>query len=86
MSCSKLRIAILKSLPALSGYNSSRPKPTSDVFVTADRGEPLLARWRFGENHTTAAAAKRHSHPRILNTRIRRGANPVRYVIVIQTA
>jgi uncharacterized membrane protein len=44
----------LDSIPELTGYNPADPKPTSEVFMTADRGEPLLARWRFGLGRVTA--------------------------------
>jgi len=38
----------LEKAPELTGYNTSDPKPTSEVFLTADRNEPLLSRWRYG--------------------------------------
>lgn len=43
----------VEPIPELVGYNSSEPKPTSEVFMTADRGEPLLARWRYGLGKVT---------------------------------
>ena len=38
----------LEPIPEILGYNTADPKPTSEVFLTAERGDPLLARWRFG--------------------------------------
>lgn len=38
----------LEKTPELTGYNPSDPKPTCEVFMTADRNEPLLSRWRYG--------------------------------------
>ncbi len=43
----------LTAIPHLGGYNTSEAKPTSEVFLTADRGEPLLARWRYGLGRVT---------------------------------
>jgi Ca-activated chloride channel homolog len=43
----------LKQIPDLGGYNTSDPKPTSEVFLTADKGEPLLSRWRYGLGRVT---------------------------------
>ncbi|MDP8223288.1 MAG: VWA domain-containing protein [Candidatus Lernaella stagnicola] len=43
----------LTNIPHLAGYNTSDPKPTSEVFLTAERGEPLLTRWRFGLGRVT---------------------------------
>lgn len=43
----------LPPIPELLGYNTSEPKPTSEVFLTADRGEPLLVRWRYGLGKVT---------------------------------
>ncbi len=43
----------LSAIPDLVGYNPADAKPTSEVFLTADRGEPLLTRWRFGLGRVT---------------------------------
>ena len=40
--------------PLLLGYNSTKPKPTADVFLATERGEPLLASWRYGLGQTAA--------------------------------
>jgi uncharacterized membrane protein len=34
--------------PLLLGYNATKPKPTADVLLATERGEPLLATWRYG--------------------------------------
>jgi len=46
----------LQTIPEIVGYNSSEPKPTSEVFVTADRNEPLLVRWRYGLGRVSVLA------------------------------
>lgn len=46
----------LKAIPDLGGYNTADAKPTSEVFLTADKGEPLLARWRYGLGRVTVLA------------------------------
>lgn len=40
--------------PVLLGYNSTKPKPTADVLLATERGEPLFATWRFGLGQTAA--------------------------------
>ena len=37
-----------EKVPMLLGYNATKPKPTSEVFLVSDLGEPILATWRFG--------------------------------------
>ncbi|RMH40268.1 MAG: VWA domain-containing protein [Deltaproteobacteria bacterium] len=34
--------------PFLRGYVSTKPKPTAEVILVSELGEPLLARWRVG--------------------------------------
>jgi hypothetical protein len=34
--------------PLLLGYNATKPKPTAEVLLATERGEPLLATWRYG--------------------------------------
>lgn len=34
--------------PFLLGYVTTRPKPTSEVILTTEKGDPLLAWWRYG--------------------------------------
>lgn len=36
------------SMPKLYGFNSAKPKPTSEVYMLAEKKEPLLVRWRYG--------------------------------------
>lgn len=40
--------------PLLLGYNTTKPKPTADLLLTTERGEPLLATWRYGLGHAAA--------------------------------
>jgi uncharacterized membrane protein len=40
--------------PLLLGYNATKPKPTADVLLATERGEPLLATWRYGLGQTAA--------------------------------
>jgi Mg-chelatase subunit ChlD len=34
--------------PFLLGYVATKPKPTAEVFLVSDRGDPILASWRYG--------------------------------------
>jgi Ca-activated chloride channel homolog len=38
----------VESAPPLRGYVSTKPKPTGEVVLISDLGEPILARWRLG--------------------------------------
>lgn len=40
--------------PLLLGYNATKPKPTADVLLATERGEPLLATWRYGLGQAAA--------------------------------
>ena len=40
--------------PLLLGYNATKPKPTADILLTTERGEPLLATWRYGLGQAAA--------------------------------
>ena len=40
--------------PPLLGYNATKPKPTADVALATELGEPLLASWRYGLGQTAA--------------------------------
>ncbi len=42
-----------KTFPNLYGYNSAKAKPTSEVYITAEKLEPMTARWRFGLGKVT---------------------------------
>jgi hypothetical protein len=40
--------------PLLLGYNATKPKPTAEVLLATERGEPLLSTWRYGLGQTAA--------------------------------
>jgi uncharacterized membrane protein len=40
--------------PFLLGYVSTRPKPTSEMILATEKGDPLLAWWRYGLGMTVA--------------------------------
>ncbi len=40
--------------PLLLGYNATKPKPTADVLLATENGEPLLATWRYGLGQAAA--------------------------------
>jgi Ca-activated chloride channel family protein len=40
--------------PLLLGYNATRPKPTAQILLVTERGEPLLATWRHGLGQVAA--------------------------------
>jgi len=42
------------SAPFLLGYVMTRPKPTSEVILATEKGDPLLAWWRYGLGMTAA--------------------------------
>jgi Ca-activated chloride channel homolog len=42
------------SAPPLRGYVSTKPKPTGEVILASEMGEPLLARWRLGTGTSVA--------------------------------
>ncbi|HVV83144.1 MAG TPA: VWA domain-containing protein [Kofleriaceae bacterium] len=44
----------VESAPPLRGYVSTKPKPTSEVILVSDLGEPILARWRHGAGMSVA--------------------------------
>ncbi len=44
----------IESAPPLHGYVSTKPKPTSEVVLISDLGEPILARWRHGAGSSVA--------------------------------
>ena len=43
-----------KTCPPLLGYNSTKPKPTAEIALATELGEPLLATWRYGLGQTAA--------------------------------
>lgn len=40
--------------PFLLGYVTTRPKPTSELILATEKGDPLLAWWRYGLGMTVA--------------------------------
>ena len=44
----------LDQAPFLLGYISTRPKSTAEVFLVSDRGDPILASWRYGLGKSVA--------------------------------
>jgi len=46
-----------KQSPLLLGYNATKPKPTADLLLATERGEPLLASWRYGLGQAAAFAS-----------------------------
>lgn len=38
----------LQSAPFLLGYVMTRPKPTSEIILATEKGDPLLSWWRYG--------------------------------------
>jgi len=43
-----------KEAPLLLGYNVTKLKPTADLLLATERGDPLLATWRFGLGRVAA--------------------------------
>jgi Mg-chelatase subunit ChlD len=44
----------LPNAPFLLGYVTTRPKPTSELVLATEKGDPLLAWWRYGLGMTVA--------------------------------
>ncbi len=44
----------LANAPFLLGYVTTRPKPTSELVLATEKGDPLLAWWRYGLGMTVA--------------------------------
>lgn len=44
----------LENAPLLLGYVMTRPKPTSEVILATEKGDPLLSWWRYGLGMTAA--------------------------------
>ena len=49
-----LKAIDMESAPVLLGFVATRPKPTSEVILVTESGEPLLAWWRYGLGMTLA--------------------------------
>lgn len=44
-------------LPALNGYVVTSPKPTAEIALQSERGDPLLASWQYGLGRVAAWTA-----------------------------
>lgn len=44
----------LENAPFLLGYVMTRPKPTSEMILASEKGDPLLVWWRYGLGMTVA--------------------------------
>ncbi|MBK9070506.1 MAG: VWA domain-containing protein [Myxococcales bacterium] len=44
----------VEAAPPLRGYVTTKPKPTAEVILVSDLGEPILARWRHGTGTSVA--------------------------------
>ena len=44
----------MEAAPFLLGYVMTRPKPTSEVILATEKGDPLLTWWRYGLGMTAA--------------------------------
>lgn len=44
----------IDAAPPLHGYVTTKPKPTAEVILVSDLGEPILARWRHGAGTSVA--------------------------------
>ncbi len=49
-----LREINMEAAPFLLGYVMTRPRPTSEVILATEKGDPLLAWWRYGLGMTAA--------------------------------
>jgi len=44
----------VENAPPLHGYVTTKPKPTGEMILISDLGEPILARWRYGAGTAVA--------------------------------
>lgn len=44
----------LRLAPFLLGYVATQPKPTAEIFLVSDRGDPVLAGWQYGLGKSVA--------------------------------
>ena len=44
----------LELAPFLLGYVATQPRPTAEIFLVSDRGDPLLASWQYGLGKSVA--------------------------------
>jgi Ca-activated chloride channel family protein len=74
----------IESAPPLHGYVTTKPKPTGEVILISDLGEPILARWRYGAG--TALAWTSDIKNRWSVDWIRWGAYPKFWAQVVRTS
>ena len=44
----------LNLAPFLLGYVATQPRPTAEIFLVSDRGDPILASWQYGLGKSVA--------------------------------
>ena len=44
----------LELAPFLLGYVATQPRPTAEIFLVSDRGDPILASWQYGLGKSVA--------------------------------
>ena len=44
----------LELAPFLLGYVATQPRPTAEIFLVSDRGDPVLASWQYGLGKSAA--------------------------------
>ncbi len=44
----------LELAPFLLGYVATQPRPTAEIFLVSDRGDPVLASWQYGLGKSVA--------------------------------
>ncbi len=49
-----LRGIDMELAPFLLGYVATQPRPTAEIFLVSDRGDPLLASWQYGLGKSVA--------------------------------
>ncbi len=74
----------IESAPPLHGYVTTKPKPTGEVILISDLGEPILARWRYGAG--TALAWTSDIKNRWAVDWIRWGSYPKFWAQVVRTS
>jgi Mg-chelatase subunit ChlD len=74
----------VENAPPLHGYVTTKPKPTSEVILISDLGEPILARWRHGAG--TAVAWTSDIKNRWSSEWIRWGGYPKFWAQVVRTS
>ena len=52
----------LEELPLLTGYVATTAKPTGNLIIAAENGDPLLAKWRYGLGRAAAFTSEPKPH------------------------